>query len=737
DNPSNPPAATPQHPGQEKPEPHPSSYSFLHDEQNLNLPKATGESSFDHGGQTFRYFFDEHGDGWFNAADIVHYLGYDNVRSKLEEYDITDSRQFIFRGQKALFLSVKGFEKILTESGSPKAGELWDFFINNETSMEKQKEDMEEQKEEAKLEQAFEKGEGFIAEPPSSFRTETSSTAEASNTPSEMQTSGEPKDTTSASQGEDEGQQPLNSTEETSSNPKQDRIFQVYPGFVPEIEAHEIHRKIKTDLTFDQWLDNQIATYGANEGVDYIIDRESGDVYLSSGMTRKIIDAYTADVIARSQRVLDKDVNNVTFQNKVFRFLYDENHNKWYVIEDIQRYLGGPEVQHAIDTYGNPDDPVTVETDVNEYLCFSEETFKKMLANSQNPEIQAIYEGLFDHDKSIEEPKFQHAEEEKVEEKVEEPETEVPTTVREEEFVLTPEPAPSDQSNLDLSAPPSEDGEEKVPSEEEKPEALTVEKAISPKIGTFGGKYFWVVDAKDLHTYLEPPKPYPLWIKDLIDFYGYIENTDYSADREKGVYLLSLPMAREIAMSVPSERSKEVRTYLAAFSEAPIPDLETATSNQTEIPSSEQQEVPQSQEESSYISESAQEIPSEEPVKEGIVAIEEDIVEEQEPEESESEEEQKSEEQAPRKYIRVWTIKGGARELGVGPVFLKAYLEDIGWLFPNTYDPKLYIMRKGLMAYNFGEVTTDAHIGLITEEGLEVLRQKLVRLGIIQFGSPD
>lgn len=84
-----------------------------------------------------------------------------------------------------------------------------------------------------------------------------------------------------------------------------------------------------------------------------------------------------------------------------------------------------------------------------------------------------------------------------------------------------------------------------------------------------------VVNARELHEFLEVGKDFTTWVKDRIDKYDFIENTDFVVFTEKGEnlsiggrpkteYIFSLDTAKEIAMVQNNEKGKQVRKYFIA-----------------------------------------------------------------------------------------------------------------------------------------------------------------------------
>lgn len=76
------------------------------------------------------------------------------------------------------------------------------------------------------------------------------------------------------------------------------------------------------------------------------------------------------------------------------------------------------------------------------------------------------------------------------------------------------------------------------------------------------------VNARDLHTFLGNRDRFTCWIKDRIDQFGFVENQDlstFSENSEKGrprkEYLISINMAKELAMVERTTKGKEARLY--------------------------------------------------------------------------------------------------------------------------------------------------------------------------------
>ncbi|MFP3041217.1 antA/AntB antirepressor family protein [Treponema primitia] len=86
------------------------------------------------------------------------------------------------------------------------------------------------------------------------------------------------------------------------------------------------------------------------------------------------------------------------------------------------------------------------------------------------------------------------------------------------------------------------------------------------------------VNARELHAALGVGRDFSNWIKDRIEKYGFIDGQDYSpnlADRSDGLpgkprsdYLLTLSMAKEIAMVENNDQGRQIRQYLIKLEQA-------------------------------------------------------------------------------------------------------------------------------------------------------------------------
>lgn len=105
-------------------------------------------------------------------------------------------------------------------------------------------------------------------------------------------------------------------------------------------------------------------------------------------------------------------------------------------------------------------------------------------------------------------------------------------------------------------------------------ELRVLESSIVPvyegKVLSGGCETEQLVNARELHEFLEVGKDFTTWVKDRIDKYGFIENQDYiltltkTGERGNVVrhdYILRLSVAKEIAMVENNSKGKMVRRY--------------------------------------------------------------------------------------------------------------------------------------------------------------------------------
>src|SRR5690606_30643725 len=79
-----------------------------------------------------------------------------------------------------------------------------------------------------------------------------------------------------------------------------------------------------------------------------------------------------------------------------------------------------------------------------------------------------------------------------------------------------------------------------------------------------------IVEARELHEFLEVGTKFTDWIKERIRKYGFVENEDYllvltkSGERQNVIkhdYILKLDVAKELAMLEDNEQGREARKY--------------------------------------------------------------------------------------------------------------------------------------------------------------------------------
>jgi phage anti-repressor protein len=83
------------------------------------------------------------------------------------------------------------------------------------------------------------------------------------------------------------------------------------------------------------------------------------------------------------------------------------------------------------------------------------------------------------------------------------------------------------------------------------------------------------VRARDLHEALGVKRAFSTWTKDRIEKYGFVEEEDFLPNLEESTggrpgtdYLLSVGMAKEIAIVENNEKGREIRRYLIKTEEA-------------------------------------------------------------------------------------------------------------------------------------------------------------------------
>lgn len=85
------------------------------------------------------------------------------------------------------------------------------------------------------------------------------------------------------------------------------------------------------------------------------------------------------------------------------------------------------------------------------------------------------------------------------------------------------------------------------------------------------------VDARDLHAALGVRRDFSNWIKDRISKYGFVKNLDYEVLAKIGElenqkvridYVLTLGMAKELAMVQNNDKGREIRKYFIKCEQA-------------------------------------------------------------------------------------------------------------------------------------------------------------------------
>jgi phage anti-repressor protein len=115
------------------------------------------------------------------------------------------------------------------------------------------------------------------------------------------------------------------------------------------------------------------------------------------------------------------------------------------------------------------------------------------------------------------------------------------------------------------------------------PDLASINPELVPLIGaTIGDRTFNAVNARDLHAFLDVGRDFSTWIKGRIEEYGFLEEEDYSpvlvnqkgfdspnpvnqngrgGDRRSIDYLITLDMAKELAMIENSDKGRAARRY--------------------------------------------------------------------------------------------------------------------------------------------------------------------------------
>lgn len=108
------------------------------------------------------------------------------------------------------------------------------------------------------------------------------------------------------------------------------------------------------------------------------------------------------------------------------------------------------------------------------------------------------------------------------------------------------------------------------------PQALSVQpNLINVFEGVIGSVRQLVVNARDLHSFLQVGKVFAAWIQERIGKYEFIENEDFTVFSKSGKnpkggrssieYHLALDMAKELSMVENNDKGREARRYFIAM----------------------------------------------------------------------------------------------------------------------------------------------------------------------------
>lgn len=112
--------------------------------------------------------------------------------------------------------------------------------------------------------------------------------------------------------------------------------------------------------------------------------------------------------------------------------------------------------------------------------------------------------------------------------------------------------------------------------------------------GVIGSVRQLVVNARDLHSFLQVGKVFAAWIQERIGKYEFVENEDFTVTVSKtGIrsnviqkdYLLALDMAKELSMVENNDKGREARRYFIAMekkalAQEPVRAIEYITQQQ-------------------------------------------------------------------------------------------------------------------------------------------------------------
>lgn len=115
---------------------------------------------------------------------------------------------------------------------------------------------------------------------------------------------------------------------------------------------------------------------------------------------------------------------------------------------------------------------------------------------------------------------------------------------------------------------------------------------VSTFVATIGNITQTVVNARELHTFLDNQRQFTDWIKQRIEQYGFLAGQDFESFSQKSEkpkggrssieYHLTLDMAKELSMVENNEKGREARRYFIAMEKKAIAELMQPTFDLTE-----------------------------------------------------------------------------------------------------------------------------------------------------------
>ncbi|MCD8339601.1 MAG: antA/AntB antirepressor family protein, partial [Burkholderiales bacterium] len=402
------------------------------------------------------------------------------------------------------------------------------------------------------------------------------------------------------------------------------------------------------------------------------------------------------------------DAEIFTFNDHAFRYCHDDKDQEWFCASDICHYLGYEDAATKLIECGVNNRKRLFVLSGQALPCISKADFMEVLERSNTEQAVELFLGMCGQDLPI---SFDQSEQPQTGNRLSKDSNKV---VKSHELHLKD----SVMNNLNLGAFEAKEIEADML---EDGSTLSVDSLIVPKQVVINGKEDWVIDAKELYSFLNPASPYSAWIRYLIRAYGYQENIDFVGSPSEDLYL-SLPVAREICMTEPKQAGRQARFYIVAFQNKHRNDQVEAIEEKS---SSDDSSV------SSKSPSGSENTLEEKQSSEGFEASQQGNKENevnQVNEETEVEDASSAEEETSEEYL---DLVEASKDLGVGIQFLYQYLDDIGWLIPGTDEPRIWAVHQGWMVYDIEQADGGSTPGLLTSEGFDVLENKLVKLGII------